>query len=233
MRAVLAVLVTSALALAQFIPFPGPGRSATAGSANVSLDAITSDANAASTAISVPTPSMTSGSNRVLFVMLGTATDTPTDPIGISGAGATWTAVGSAVQGNGFFRGRCYVGIGPTSTGVVNLTVTYSTEPTYGLVATVAHYHNANQTAGNYTTCPVTTSGSQVLTIPSGGYGTSTQFDTQNARGVSGCTSTPHYSTFDVSVAYAAASCTQSSSTFTWSGFGTNSIAIGGVIPKQ
>lgn len=233
MRPMLAVLLTVALASAQFSPYPGPARRpAAGGGADVSLDAISSDSNAASTNVTIATPSMTTGSNRVLLVMIGTWTDGTVDPTGVSGAGATWTAVGSAAAGNGTVRGRCYVGIAPTGTGVQNLTITYGSAPTYGVVATVEHRHNADQTAGNYT-CTVTTSGNQVLTVPTGGLGTSTQFDTVDTRSISGCTSTVHYSTYDVSLAYQAASCTAASSTFTWSGYGVNSIAIGMAGGKQ
>lgn len=229
MRLLLTLILGATLAWPQIIILP---KKKAAAGADVERESILGDVYSPSTSVTVVTPSMTAGTNRALFVMIGTATEGAVDPTGISGAGATWTAVGSATAGNGFMRGRCYVGIAPTATGAANLTVTYSSGPSYGVVGTVVHLKNASQSAVNYT-CTITTSGNQVLTVPAGGIGTSIQMDTTDIRTVTGCTTDEHFAIDGGGVGISAASCTAASSTFTWSGYGTNSIAIGMAGPKQ
>lgn len=145
---------------------------------------------------------------------------------GISGiTGVTWTKL-STGAGNGTFRGEVWYGLGLASTGAKTATIALAANTVGAVGAFLYSYTGANQTAPA-NGFVVTISGDNVITVASGDGAVSASVDTNNNRTVSGCTSSTDVSTFG-SAGISSAHCTGTpTSTFTWSGFGTNSVVVG------
>lgn len=141
----------------------------------------------------------------------------------VTGAGATWSLVGGAA-GNDDTRGEVWVGINPT-VGAQTTTVTL-TGPPSTLSGHVYSFNGVHQTTptSDFTS---TISGNVVIDVDAGDMAVCAHYETFDNRTVSGCTSTLDTTSF-TGVAQSAARCTGTpTSTFTWSGFGLQSLALG------
>lgn len=233
LKIILLFALTLPLAGQGIVQILGKKPAAGGGGADVSLDVANTNQDAPSTSLTAVTGSMTTGTNRAILLVVGLIDSGTSAVTGVSGAGATWTQVGSVHTGNSTIRGSCWVGIAPTSTGAVNLTVTTSSTQSLGAQLSTAHIHNANQTAANYS-CSGVNSGSLNASVASGGYAFGVHYDSVDNRTVSGCTTTLLNTNYVNSFGWSAAGCTTSpTSTFTWSGFGGISFAMAMVAPKQ
>jgi hypothetical protein len=202
-----------------------------AAAADVTLDSTYYQGDSGNTTWSV-TPTLATGlSNRALVLMIFSHNSAGRTLNSVSGAGATWSQVGSTITGNESFRGYVYVGIAPTGTGAQTITVTFSGDQSGSGVAFVYHVANAGQTTDKYTVSSAT-SGNLGVSIGSGELAVSGDVDSSDTRTVSGCTSTRDVSGY-ASYGYASSHCSTSpTSTFTWNAWGTNSLAIGVAVAK-
>lgn len=176
-------------------------------------------------------PTIAAGHTNLVLVFLIVLDDTGSRTVSsISGAGVTWSPFATGA-GNGRFRGAVWFAIGAISTGAQTLTVTMSGAVTNQTGGYVYSYYNVNQTtplAG----AVFTISGNNVITVASGDGAAMSQFDNNNNRTVTGCTTTLDDTGFS-NIGHSATHCTASpTSTATWSGFDVNSLAIG-VAVKQ
>lgn len=219
------------------IPLTGQGivqilgqRPPSGGGADVTLDTANTAQHAPGTSLTHAI-TLTAGTNRVISLFVGVIDSGSVAATGVTGAGASWSQIGTAHTGNSTIRGYCFVGIAPTATGSTNLTVTLSGTPSLGAQTTAYHWYDANQTTPT-TVCTGVNSGNLSVTVPSGGRAVSIQYDSVDQRTVSGCTTTRDHNAYTFGFGYSAANCT-SGATFTWSGFGTISMALGMDIAKQ
>ena len=178
------------------------------------------------TTIGVPI-TVGANSNRALVLMVGVRDQTNGVITGVSGAGCTWTKL-NAGNGNGAIRGEVWSCPAP-STGAQTVTATYTGATAAGSAAVVASFYNAHQTvpASGYV---LTTSGNQVVTVPANGGAVSSHYDFTDVRTVSGCTTSRDISSFTFIGIESAHCSTSPTSTFTWSGYDANSVAVGAAI---
>lgn len=169
------------------------------------------------------------GHTNTALALLNALSDTGTASItSISGAGATWSKVGTSQTGNGNERGgECWIGIGPLSTGSQTITVTLNTAVSNTGATGVWSLYGVDPITPTSATCYSATSGSLAVPAAAGDIAVSIDVDSNNNNSVTGCTASTDQSSFaaiGVSMAHCATSPT---STFTWSAFATNSLVLG------
>ena len=149
-----------------------------------------------------------------------------------------WRQVGSNETGNGNYHGQCWMGTGGgTFSGTT--TTSFQLTGTTGNPSQVIQYsfgyvnQGAVSSAGS-ATCTSATSGAQSVTLAStSDIATFTDFDTNNNRTMSGCTTTTDLSGF-TSTGYSGAHCSGSTSeSATWSGYSGTSIALAQAVPHD
>jgi hypothetical protein len=165
-----------------------------------------------------------SGSNRVVVLFLATGNQTSGVVSNVSGAGGTWSAFNS---GHGaVFEGSVWVNKNPTvaATQTTTITWTAATNNTVGMC-----YYSLN---GVDQTTPLSsfqirsTAGNLVVTSAVGDLTLSAQFDDNNNRTVTGCTSSTDASAFG-QTGYSIAQCAgAATTTFTWSAYHTTSVGL-------
>lgn len=142
----------------------------------------------------------------------------------VSGAGVTWSHVASGA-GNGRFRGETWKGVGTPSTGAQLITITLTGAVSNDAGAYAWSVFNVDPTTP-FSGSVFTTAGNAVLNLNAGDMALASQFDNNNNRTVTGCTSSTDDTGFS-NVGHSAAHCTSTpTSTFTWSGFDVNSVAV-------
>lgn len=170
---------------------------------------------------------LASNSNRALILFVGAGNQTNGIVSSVSGAGASWSRCvsGGSSNGKGTYHGDCYVGVAP-STGAQTVTINFAGTTNQNMAAVVYSVYNVDQTnpTSGY---GVATAGNLAVATVLGDIALSTHFDLTDTRAISGCTTTRDISTYG-GVGVDSARCTGSSAvTFTWGGWGTNSIGLG------
>lgn len=242
-KLLVALLLICPLAFAQFGGHSGLGGHAGFGGSNAgsgggavaTYDASSEFVTGANSTYSISVTVGTGHSNMALL-LLSSVQDTGTVAISsIScsvGTCGTWANCGTgSLTGNGNMRGQVW-GATVSSTGTVTASVTLTGTVTTGAGAILYSIYNVKQ-SGVCGSPVVTTSGSENISISANDIALSADFDGNTNRTVSGCTTTLDQSGFSTS-GFAAAHCSANpTSTFTWSGFATNSIAEGVDVPHS
>jgi len=210
-----------ALALCLFIPSWGA----------VTLDTQAAAQGATGTTSYGASITIASGHSNLCLVVLAALQDTGSvDYTSVSGGGATWSSFATG-SGLGNFKGSIWQGLSPSAgatTIVINNNGNGTTTPTGVQGFIVYSLYNCNTTtplAGSV----FTTSGNQVINVTSGDMALSGQFDSNNNRTVTGCTTTTDTTGF-TQIGWSGAHCTSSpTSTFTWSAFNASGSIADGV----
>jgi hypothetical protein len=169
------------------------------------------------------------GSNRVLVALI-VMFDTNARTVSSITGGGTWSSVVTSGAGNGNVHTEIWKCIAPP-TGAYTASLTLSGAVSSTLTMTVFSYADADQTAP-VVNAGLATSGDLTITNPAGNEAVSIDADDNTNRTLSGCTSALVLDGFDGGNGFGAAHCTGSPSVFTWSGFATNSVAIGCSVVK-
>ena len=160
--------------------------------------------------------------NRVLAFLISISDTASAAVSSVTGAGATWSQVGT---GGTNIRAAVWKGLNPTA-GAQTVTVTLTAEATSDWGGHLYSLYDADQVTG-VSGVVTTTAGNLNVTLASGGMALSGQYDPADIRTVSGCTAAVDESGANI-IGHSAAHCTSApTSTFTWSGFGGGSIAVG------
>lgn len=233
---VIAILTLSPLCQAQVV-HTLPMTAASGGGPAV-FDTVSTASIGANDAGAVSTTIGSSLSKQGLFLLVG-LDDTgpyhvqPASVITTNSSGLVpfvWQKVGSYVTGNGNYHGECWMATGASVSGSVTtsfpLTGTTS-NPSQILQFSFGGVSQGSVTSAGSGTCVSATSGAQAVTLASttsiASYG---DFDTNDNRTASGCTTTTKISGF-TTTGYSAATCVGSTSeSLTWSGYGSTSIAL-------
>lgn len=162
--------------------------------------------------------------NRALALFVGILDTGAVAVSTVTGAGCTWAQ--SATGTGTVIRGEIW-GCPTPSTGAQTVTVSLSGTPTTEAYSILYSLTGASQANQPLSSPAVVAANPDAVTVAAGDLALAVQFDTNNNRTVSGCTSTTDLSTFGV-VGYSSANCTTApTSTFTWSGYGAESIGMG------
>jgi hypothetical protein len=148
-----------------------------------------------------------------------------------------WQKVGSYVTGNGNYHGECWVGTGasfsgPTST-YFRLTGT-STSPSQVIQYSFGYVNQSAPTSAGSGTCVSATSGAQAATLAAtNDMAAFSDFDTNNNRTASGCTTSTDLTGF-TQTGYSGAHCGGSTSeSLTWNAYGATSVAVAQAVPHD
>ena len=164
--------------------------------------------------------------DRTLVILVASQVAVGDVATGISGvSGVSWTKLNTAA-GNGTMRGEIWYATGTVPTGAITATIQWAATTTGAQGAFMYSYNGAHQTTPVNGFVAATT-GNHVITVASGDGAISSQVDDNNSRTVTGCTSSTDVSAYGA-YGTSSAHCTGTpTSTFTWSGFGGTSIAVG------
>lgn len=169
------------------------------------------------------TLTVANNTNRVLVLLIGGGGVTEGVVSSVTGAGGTWTSVGS---GSGLqMKGTVYKNIAP-STGSQTAHISWASGTSQPSGACLYSYYNADQTTGVDSFQFRSTTGDLTVVSASGDATVSAQFDTFNNRAVTGCTSSTDTSTYGatgVSDAHCAGAAT---TVFTWAGYSGTSVGV-------
>lgn len=162
-------------------------------------------------------------SNRMLALFAGMFDSGTISVQSVSGADATWAKVGNTGTGNGTCRCEVWKGTG-CSSGAQTVTVTMTAAPSSKLSGLLFSCFDASDVSGEI----VATSGALNISVGAADMAVAIDYDGNNERTVSGCTTTKDITGFDTADGFGGVHCTSTpTSSFTWSAFDTNSITMG------